>query len=135
MKKIFITIFILVSICFGIFKIFDINYYKYKACQEGDTSKWKFSDNKAYELALDYQGLPIFRNPEKALNQLKKDYKEAIKTLKKEYNISFTLNKYNYNAYYVHGWQINTDDEKLRDQCIMVTKILGFYDNSIIKKT
>lgn len=133
MKKFLIITFSLVVLTIIVFKVVDNNYFKYKACYEGDTSKWKFSDNKAYELAFDYQGILIFKNPEQALNQLKKDCKDAIKALKEEYNISFSLNKYNYKEYYVHGWQINTDDEKLRDQCLMLTNILGIFDNSIRK--
>ncbi len=70
MKKILIIISILT-----LFLIFyDANYHKYKAPQKGDTSKWQvnLSKNKAYELALDYQGRPIFKNPKIAFKQLNK---------------------------------------------------------------
>jgi len=133
MKKFLITIIILISTIILIFKVYDMNYFKYKPWHEGDTSKWQMviGDNKAYELALDYQELPIFKNPDLALKQLNKDYKLAIKALKKQHKITFNVNKYNYKAYYNLGWQLNTNDKELAEQARMITYILGFYENSI----
>lgn len=135
MKKFLIITFSLVILTFIIFKIIDNNYFKYKAPQQGDVSKWQMNlkNNEAYELALDNMGIPIFKDPNKAFKQLKKDYKKALKTIKKLYNISFSLNKYNYEAYKNLGWQTLTYDNEICDECWKVTQILDFFDNSIRK--
>lgn len=135
MKKFLIITFSLVAITIIVFKIIDNNYFKYKAPQQGDVSKWQMNlkNNKAYELALDNVGTPIFKNPNKAFKQLKKDYKEALKTIKKQYNISFSLNKYNYERYKNIGWQTLTNNNENCDECQKVTEILNFFDNSIRK--
>jgi len=132
MKKFLLITLITILIIFISFKIIDVNYYKYKAPQQGDVSRWQMllKNNEAYELALDYKGIPIYKNPNKAFKQIKKDYKGAIKIIQKQHNISFYLNKYNYEAYCNLGWQTLIDDE-ICDDCQKLSNALNFFNNSI----
>lgn len=64
---------------------------------EGDVSKWeeRFPDNPAYEMALNCNGYPMFKDPLAALKQFKIDYEELLDRKAKEYNLP-PLSKYNY---------------------------------------
>lgn len=135
MKKALLIIFISILLLLVAFHIYDANYHKYRACQDGDTSKWqsRLSNSKSYQLALDNTGKPIFRDPNRAFKQLKKDYKMALKEIKRQYKITFNINKYNYKSYYNLSWQLVTNDKKLQEQCLDISYILGIYENSILK--
>lgn len=73
MKKFLVITFSLVATIVIAFKILDNNCFKYKAPDPGDVSKWQMDlkNNEAYELALDYMEIPIFKDPNKAFKQLK----------------------------------------------------------------
>lgn len=130
---ILIAIFLII---FGIFKVY--NHYAFKQCtwHDGDTSHWdgQFDDKEAYDLALNVYNMPVFKNPDKALEQLQKDYKEAIDEIQKEFNITFTLSKYNYEIYGTYGCQLTSDNAWLRHQGKYVFKVLDIYENSFMCK-
>lgn len=132
---IILAIIIIVGIVvFSIFKIYNHFYFKYDTVVDGDTTKWEkyYPENDAYELAFNSRNLIAFKNPDKALNQLKKDYKEAINAIQQQFNISSTLSKYNYQEYATYGWQLNTEDESLYNDARFITVALHTYANNFV---
>ena len=138
-KKKIIIIFLLIIfaitiISFITFKIFD--HFLFNQCDwhDGDTAEWDvlFDNKDSYDLALNSQNMPVFKNPDKALAQLKEDYKQAIYEIKNEFNITFDLSKYNYQDYSTYGCQLTTDDPILRHQGRYISQVLDIYENSFI---
>lgn len=87
-------------------------------------------DNPAYQIGANKYGMAVFKNPEKAFEQMKVDYSKGLSAIKKEYGL-FEINNENYMEYGTYGWQLTeTADEETIQQAIMVTKFLDIYENS-----
>jgi hypothetical protein len=88
-----------------------------------------YGESKNYKIGVNCVGKPIFENPNKALEQLKKDYKDAIKKIKTEFDLK-PLTKHYWKAYGTYGWQVTTDDKTLGDRCSLVGGFFDIYENS-----
>lgn len=101
------------------------------ASHAGDVSKWQgfFPVHSAYRLELNDADMPVFADPNKALNQAKVDYSDAIEFMKGEYHL-LPLSKYYYKAYGTYGWQLETNDEILQGQGNSLSNFVDIYENS-----
>ncbi|MCL2860092.1 MAG: hypothetical protein FWF46_05965 [Oscillospiraceae bacterium] len=96
----------------------------------GDVSTEMFGDNPAYEIGANQYGYAVFKNPDKAFKQFKKDYADAMEFIKEQFDIPLYICKFNYQTYGAYGWQINTEDENLRYKAFNVTAFVDIFENS-----
>lgn len=88
-----------------------------------------FGDKEAYEIGANAKGMPIFKDPEMALQQAQNDYKKGFDATRVEFNLMPISNK-NYKDYMTYAWQLETKDETVIKQGILVSKFLDIYENS-----
>ena len=135
-KRIVVTVcvYLMIFVSFvSAFLIFDYVIYKPCGWTEGNVEQWEslFPDNIAYEMGINNKNMPVFRNPAKALNQIKIDYKDGIKEIKKQFKL-LPLSKYTYKKYGTFGFEINTEgvDESVGHQARKVSGFFDIYENS-----
>lgn len=98
---------------------------------EYDVSKLShdFGDNKAYEIGANVEGMPIFKDTQKALKQAKVDYKEGFEAVAKEFKLE-PISHHNYQDYKKYAWQITVKDNNLQQEGVEISKFLDIYENS-----
>jgi len=102
-----------------------------KVVDDYDTSKLStdFGGNEAYEIGANAKGMPIFRDVNEAFKQAQIDFKQGFEAISKEYELD-PVNQTNYQDYKTYGWQLETKDETVKQQGIMITKFFDIYENS-----
>jgi hypothetical protein len=102
-----------------------------KVVDDYDTSQLSidFGDKEAYEIGANAKGMPIFKDHKKALQQAQIDYKKGFDAARVEFDLMPISNK-NYKDYMTYAWQLETKDETVLKQGVMVTKFLDIYENS-----
>jgi len=102
-----------------------------KVVNDYDTSQLStdFGDNEAYEIGANAQGMPIFKDHMKALQQAQIDYKQGFDATVVEYDL-LPINNENYRDYMKLAWQLEVKDEMIKQQGVMVSKFLDIYENS-----
>lgn len=88
-----------------------------------------FGVNEAYEIGANAKGMPIFKDYKKALQQAQIDYKKGFDATVVEYNLMPISNE-NYRDYKKYAGQLESKDEMVKQQGIMVSKFLDIYENS-----
>ena len=74
-------------------------------------------------------GEAVFKNPDKAMKRLKKDYKQGIKLIQKEYHL-LPLSNFNYKSYGIYGWQVTNGTKEEQEQARFVSRFMDIYENS-----
>ena len=126
---------LLIILCtFLIFILFSCGKTPSKVVGEYDNidnlkSYFIIGGDTAYEIGANENGIPIFKNPDKALAQAKIDFADGFELIKKENNL-YKISKHNYEKYKTYGWQTVTSDENIQKQCGQITAFLDFYENS-----
>lgn len=87
------------------------------------------SGNEAYAIGANKNGMPIFKDTNKAFNQALIDYADGFIAIQKEYNLKPISNK-NWEEYKTYGWQLSTDNEYIRKQGIQISQFFDIYENS-----
>lgn len=102
---------------------------------KGSVDKNRFGNNKAYEIGANKYGYAVFKNPDQAFKQMKKDHKKGLSAISKEFKL-FTINRFNFYSYMNLGWQLtgNYDEETLAS-ARMVSSILDIYKSSFSEST
>ncbi|MDL4839108.1 hypothetical protein [Aquibacillus rhizosphaerae] len=122
----------------GLFIIFSIillvscdNLTLSTVVDEYDVSKLSsnYGNNKAYEIGANVEGLPIFKDAQKALNQIKLDCKEGFEAVATEFELNPISHK-NYEDYKKYAWQITVKDKSVQQQGVEISKFLDIYENS-----
>ena len=85
--------------------------------------------NEAYAMGVNAEGMPVFKDLNRAFKQMKKDYAPVIEKLKKDYKLK-PLTHFNWRIYKVYGWQIQTEDPELLHQCYRFICFFDIYENS-----
>jgi len=88
-----------------------------------------FSWDEAYEIGANTSGLPVFKNPKKALKQAKIDFEAGFEATAAEFDLE-AVSHDNYQDYKTYGWQITTTDEKIQKQGVHISKFFDIYENS-----
>lgn len=129
MKKYFIMI---LTICM-ILMLTACGNSKSEVVGEYDISKlggdFLKSGNEAYAIGTNKDGMPIFKDTDKAFNQAIIDYKEGFTAIEEEYDLK-PISKKNWEEYKTYGWQLNTDNEDVRKQGSQITQFFDIYENS-----
>ena len=130
-RKILIIVGIFIVIFLFIFGVLNYMYFTPCPYYEGDVSKWEetFPNHSAYKMGLNRSGMPVFKEPNKALKQAKIDYSDGIKEIQKQLKF-LPLNKYTYQLYNIYGWQIAREDEMINEQVVKLSQFLDIYENS-----
>lgn len=102
-----------------------------KVVDDFDTSQLSadFGDNDAYEIGANAKGMPIFKDHKKALQQAQIDYKQGFDATVAEYDLMPISNE-NYRDYKKYAGQLETKNEMVKQQGVMVSKFLDIYENS-----
>ncbi|WP_285397329.1 hypothetical protein [Lysinibacillus sp. fls2-241-R2A-57] len=102
-----------------------------KVVNDYDTSQLSadFGDNEAYAIGANAKGMPIFKNHKKALQQAQVDYEKGFAATAKEYDLK-PISQKNYKDYKTLAWQLETKDETVVQQGVMISKFLDIYENS-----
>lgn len=87
------------------------------------------SGNEAYAIGTNKDGMPIFKDTDKAFNQAIIDYTEGFTAIEEEYDLK-PISKKNWEEYKTYGWQLNPDNEDVRKQGSQITQFFDIYENS-----
>ena len=82
-----------------------------------------------FDIGANKYGYAVFKNPEKALERLKENYKDGIKLSQSEYDLQ-DLSQDNYKIYGTYGWQVSTGSEKEKEEAGFVSYFMDIYENS-----
>lgn len=85
--------------------------------------------NIDFDIGANKYGYAVFKNPNKALKRLKKDYSKGIKLIQKEFNL-LPLNNFTYKDYKTFGWQVITGTDEEKEQARFVTSFMDIYEES-----
>lgn len=88
-----------------------------------------FQENKAYDIGLAESGKPAFKDANKAFKQAKIDFAGGFDLIKDEFNLN-KLNKFYWKPYKTYGWQVTTEDDELKKQCLDISAFFDIYENS-----
>lgn len=136
-KRIYIIVSLIIIFIIIISGIVYFLYPKYnkdksysKEYVSSENNSIDFGNDSAYKIGSNKYGETIFKNPEKALKQLKKDYTEGIKAIQDEYSL-FPISNWNFRKYGKYGWQLTeTSDASVKEQAAKVTQFMDIYENS-----
>jgi uncharacterized protein YxeA len=93
-----------------------------------DISNW--GNKKSFEIGVNKEGYAVFRNPDKALRQIKIDYSKGIAAIQKEFFL-LPISRWNYKKYRNYGWQLKSKyDLETIIQSRNLSSFLDIYDNS-----
>lgn len=82
-----------------------------------------------FEIGANKYGIAVFKNPQKALSRLKKDYSKGLRLIQKEFNL-LPLNIFNYKVYEQYGWQVTTGSSKAQEEARFISGFFDIYENS-----
>ena len=85
--------------------------------------------NEAYSIGANQDGLPIFKDTNKALEQALIDYADGFTAIQKQYNLA-PVNDENWKNYKTYGWQLTIDDENIKKQGSEISQFFDIYENS-----
>ena len=85
--------------------------------------------NIDFDIGANKYGYAVFKNPNKALKTLKKEYSKGIKLIQKEFNL-LPLTNFNYRKYKNYGWQVTTGTDEEKEQASFVSSFMDIYENS-----
>lgn len=124
--------FMLLTICM-IFMFTACGNSKSKVVGEYDRSKlsgdFLKSGNEAYAIGANKDGMPIFKDTDKAYDQAIIDFVEGFAAIEEECGLE-PISKKNWEEYKTYGWQLTTDNEEIRKQGIQITQFFDIYENS-----
>ena len=98
---------------------------------KGEVDIEKYSSiNKDLEIGANKDGYAVFKDPLKAFEYLKENYKSGINLIKKQFNLSKLSNK-NYKEYKTYGSQVEYDiSDSQMHEAFFVSEFLDIYENS-----
>mgnify|MGYP003448454827 FL=1 len=85
--------------------------------------------NEAYSIGANQDGMPIFKDTNKALEQALIDYADGFTAIQKQYNLA-PVNDENWKNYKTYGWQLTIDDENIKKQGSEISQFFDIYENS-----
>lgn len=87
------------------------------------------TNNNAYEIGANKEGMPVFKDTDKAFDGILVDYEDGFDAIQKEFNLK-TVSKKNYRGYTTYGWQLTTENKEITKQGIIITQFFDIYENS-----
>lgn len=87
------------------------------------------SGNDAYDIGVNKDGMPIFKDNDKAFNQALIDYADGFSAIQKEFDLK-AIGEKSWEEYATYGWQLSTDDKDILKQGKEITRFFDIYENS-----
>ena len=102
-----------------------------KVVDEYDVSRLgvDFEGRESCEIGANIKGMPVFKDPNRALNQAQIDYKEGFDAIAEEFDFK-PLNRKNFRIYGKHGWQLTTGTDEAKRQGSIISQFFDIYENS-----
>lgn len=88
-----------------------------------------FGESVSYDLGVNKENIVIFKDIDKAFEEILKEEEPAFKEIEKQFNLK-PISKDNWQGYKTYGWQLVTEDEDLKDSASRITKFFDIYENS-----
>lgn len=95
----------------------------------GAVESWAEQGGSAFDMTYNSAGMPVYRDPNAALKQAKKEFADVLALIQKKYDLE-PISQDNYKPYKTHGWQVETDDQNLKRDGSNLTAFLDIYENS-----
>lgn len=142
-KRIITTIIVVIIIIIPLTLLMYVSYPKYsgkhkwireynigEAGIQGEFNKKILGSNSSYEVGADKYGIVVFKKPETAFKQMKKDYYIGLQALKKHYHL-LSINKLNFSKYKNLSCQIpEFGNKEAKEQYYYICVFLDVYENS-----
>lgn len=103
-------------------------YYDVVGAYMGTAVK-AFGSSESYQIGRNSVGMPVFKDPEAAFQQVLKDYRAGFEEIQWEYGL-FGVSRHNWRSYEIYGWQLTTQDENLLSQGGAISGFFDIYENS-----
>ena len=88
------------------------------------------SDNEAYLIGANSEGLPILHNPDLAWEAMLSDYADGLKAIQNSFDLA-EITKEDFGFYKAYGMQIDDAySAETIEQCKDVSRFLDIYENS-----
>ncbi|MDO5520040.1 MAG: hypothetical protein Q4G58_06070 [bacterium] len=110
---------------------------------DGDVAKWQenLPSGQPYELALNKDGYPMYKEPFKALKQMRSDFSDSIALLKLNNNELFGLQIWNAHDYYgnskvafADGVDMENCSEAEKEQMGKLRSALEYFESSFVSR-
>jgi hypothetical protein len=98
---------------------------------EYDTSKLSNDfnqSNEAYSIGANKDGMPIFKDTNRAFEQAFIDYANGFTAIQEQFDLE-PVSSENWESYKTYGWQLTSDDENIQKQGSEVTQFFDIYEN------
>lgn len=82
-----------------------------------------------YEMGLNKESMPVFKDPDGAFEQFVTDYATEIEAIRKQFGLR-KISKAYWMPYQNYGWQYETDDAATIERMNQVSEFLAYYANS-----
>lgn len=89
-----------------------------------------FQENEAYDIGMAESGMPVFKDASKAFKQAKIDFADGFDFIKDEFNLN-KVNRFYWKPYKTYGWQVTTENDELKKQCIDISVFFDIYENNL----
>lgn len=146
-KKIFLvcsTVFLTIVIIFCAIAIFkQVQKQSLQYSQEyvvgqpgikGHVDVQKYIDiHQDFDIGANKYGLPVFKNPERALSTFKELYSDAITLIQTEFYLD-ELTTESCQWYKIYGAQVQTGTQEERERANFVSRFLDIYENSFYEQ-
>lgn len=99
---------------------------------EYDTSKLSTDfnqSNDAYLIGANKDGMPIFKDTNKAFEQALIDYADGFTAIQQQFDLE-PVSSENWKNYKTYGWQLTTANETIKKQGNEITQFFDIYENS-----
>lgn len=100
---------------------------------EVDTAYF-LSKSPDFAIGATTNGMAVFKNPDKALKTLKKNYKDGIRIIRKEF-CRINLSKRNFDCYKNLGWQVTIGTKEEQEEARFISRFMDIYENSFSETT
>ena len=101
---------------------------------KGHVDVQKYIDiHQDFDIGANKYGLPVFKNPERALSTFKELYSDAITLIQTEFYLD-ELTTESCQWYKIYGAQVQTGTQEERERANFVSRFLDIYENSFYEQ-
>lgn len=91
------------------------------------------SENEAYRIGSNSEGLPVFINTDLAWAAMLNDYADGLSAIQNSFNLA-KIEKDDFEFYKLYGAQMDgSADVEISEQCKDISYFLDIYENSFLK--
>lgn len=100
---------------------------------KGNVDTDRFTDiSKQFAIGANAYGYAVFKNPDEALKELKKDFSSGIDLIQTEFDLK-PLSQDNYDLYNTYGAEVTDGTNEAQAEAAFVSEFMDIYENSFSK--